>query len=156
MVEWFTVIALVLFGLILVIVEIIFVPGITLVGLGGAILIAVGIGLSFKYFGSELGWTTIGVTGAASGLLFFISFKANVWGRFALKSTNSGKVNEGHLDELKPGEEGVAVSELRPVGKADLGGKSFEVRTMGEYVESGKKIRIIRIASNQIIVEPLN
>jgi membrane-bound ClpP family serine protease len=156
MVEWTTVISLILFGLLLLIAEIIFVPGTTLVGLVGFIFMAVGVGLSFRYFGSGMGWTIVGGTSVVSGLLIYLAFKANVWSRFALKSSIDSKVNEGELNELKPGQEGSALSALRPVGKAELGGKTFEVKTNGEYIETGTRIRIIRITSNQIIVEPLN
>jgi len=47
-----------------------------------------------------------------------------------------------------------SLSALRPVGKAEVGGRTFEVKTLGGYVTSGTKIRIIQILSNQIIVEP--
>jgi membrane-bound ClpP family serine protease len=77
-----------------------------------------------------------------------------VWGRFALKSSNQSKVNEGELEGLAPGQEGVALSALRPVGKAEVGGRTFEVKTLGGYVTTGTKVRIIQILSNQIIVEP--
>jgi membrane-bound ClpP family serine protease len=156
MVEWTTVISLILFGLLLLIAEIIFVPGTTVVGLIGFVFMAVGVGLSFRYFGSEIGWITVAGSSVASGLLLYLAFKANIWSKFALKSSITSKVNEGELVELKPGQEGSALSALRPVGKADLGGKSYEVRTNGEYIETGTRIRIIRIISNQIIVEPLN
>lgn len=156
MVEWTTVISLILFGLLLLIAEIIFVPGTTVVGLVGFVFMAVGVGLSFRYFGSEMGWTIVGGAAVASGLLLYLAFKTNVWSKFALKSAIKSKVNEGEMDELKPGQEGNALSALRPVGKADLGGKIFEVKTNGEYIDTGTRIRIIRIISNQIIVEPLN
>jgi hypothetical protein len=48
------------------------------------------------------------------------------------------------------------MSTLRPVGKAEFGGKTYEVKTLGNYLEEGRKIRIKHIQSNQIIVEPLN
>jgi len=155
MVEWSTVISLILFGLLLLIAEIIFVPGTTLVGLVGFVFVAVGVGLSFRYFGAETAWTVVGGTAVASGLLLYLAFKANVWEKFALKSTIDSKVNEGALSGLAPGIEGTALSALRPVGKADLSNKTYEVRTNGEYVETGTRIRIIKIISNQIIVEPL-
>lgn len=155
MVEWSIVISLILFGLLLLIAEIIFVPGTTLVGLVGFIFMAVGVGLSFRYFGGETGWTIVGATGVASGLLLYLAFKSNVWGKFALRSSINSKVNEGDQIELRPGQEGVALSALRPVGKADLANKTFEVKTNGEYVESGTRIRIVKLISNQIIVEPL-
>jgi len=156
MIEWITVISLILFGLFLVVAEIIFVPGTTLVGIVGFIFLATGIGFSFNYFGSETGWTTVGITSVASGLILYYSFKANVWSRFSLKSTIKSKVNEGELDTLIVGTEGQAVSALRPIGKAEIQNKMYEVKTQGEYLDSGSKIRIIKIESNQIIVEPIN
>jgi len=156
MVEWSTIISLILFGLLLLIAEIIFVPGTTVVGLVGFIFMAIGVGLSFKYFGSETGWTIVGGASVVSGLLLYLAFKANVWSRFALKSSSDSKVNEGSMKDLLPGQEGTATSTLKPVGNAELSGKIFEVRTNGEYIESGTRIKIIRITSNQIFVEPLN
>jgi membrane-bound ClpP family serine protease len=156
MVEWTTVTSLILFGLLLLIAEIIFVPGTTVVGVVGFVFMAIGVGLSFRYFGSETGWTIVGGTSVVSGLLLYLAFKANVWSKFALKSSSDSKVNEGALIDLLPGQEGISTSTLRPVGKAELSGKTFEVRTNGEYIESGTRIRIIRITSSQIFVEPLN
>ena len=121
MIEWITVISLILFGLFLIIAEIIFVPGTTLVGILGFIFLLLGVGLSFNYFGSETGWITVGISAVASGLILYFSFKANIWGRFSLKSSIQSKVNEGDLDSLIVGTEGITVSALRPIGKATLG-----------------------------------
>jgi membrane-bound ClpP family serine protease len=156
MIEWMTVISLILFGLALLVAEIIFVPGTTLVGLFGFGFLVVGVSLSFNYFGREIGWTTVGASAVASGVLVYFAFKSNLWGRFSLKSSSPGKLNEGELDGLEAGEEGIAMSALRPSGKAELKNKTFEVRTQGTYVDSGTKIRIIKILSNQIIVEPIS
>jgi membrane-bound ClpP family serine protease len=156
MIEWVTVISLIFFGLALIVVEIIFVPGTTLVGVLGFVFLLVGVVLSFSYFGSDTGWVTVGCTGVASGLLLYYSFSSNVWGKFSLKTSMNSRVNEGDLDELQVGTEGKTVSTLRPVGKAELNDKTFEVKTLGEYLEAGRRIRISKIVSNQIIVEPIN
>lgn len=156
MIEWMTVISLILFGLALLVAEIIFVPGTTLVGLFGFAFLVVGVSLSFNYFGRETGWITVGASAVASGVIVYFAFKSNLWGRFSLKTTSNSKVNEGELEGLTPGEEGVAMSALRPSGKAELKDRTFEVRTQGAYVNSGTRIRIIKILSNQIIVEPIS
>ncbi len=156
MIELSTVISLLVFGLILVVAEIIFVPGTTLVGVLGFCFLMVGVGLSFKYFGSEIGWITLGSTSVACGGLLYFSFTTNAWKRFSLKSSSSSKLNEGELDQLRVGMEGQAISALRPVGKAELNNQTVEVKTNGDYVDSGSRIRIIKVLSNQIIVEPLN
>ena len=156
MVEWITVISLIGFGLALIVAEIIFVPGTTLVGVVGFAFLILGTGLSFRYFGGEVGWITVGCTSVASGVILYYSFSANVWGKFSLKSKSDSKVNEGELDQLTVGTEGQTLSTLRPVGKAELNNKIFEVKTLGEYLDSGKRIRVIKILSNQIFVEPIN
>lgn len=156
MVEWITILSLIIVGLALVIAEIIFVPGTTLVGLVGFALMAVGVGLGFRYFGGSVGWTIAGVTAVTSGVVLIYAFKSNVWGRFSLKSTIDSKVNEGELEGIKAGTEGTTLSALRPVGKAELQSRTFEVRTLGTYLEAGTRIRVTQVNSNQIIVEPIS
>jgi membrane-bound ClpP family serine protease len=153
--EWLTVISLVVIGITLVIVEFIFIPGTTIVGIFGIIAIMAGIVLSFQYFGSPVGWYTLGGTGVLCGVMFYYAFRTRAWERFSLKSTVEGRVNEVDTDTLKAGEEGQAVSALRPMGKAELRGKMVEVTTLGNYVDSGTRIRIVRISTNQIVVEPV-
>jgi membrane-bound ClpP family serine protease len=153
--EWMIVISLVLFGLLLLVVEVIFVPGTTVVGVAGFVFLVLGIGLAFRYFGSEVGWAATGGAALAFGIIFYFSFKTDVWKRFSLKSSIKSKVNEGELEQLAAGEEGVAISALRPVGKAELTRKIYEVKTQGQYIDSGTRIRIVKIISNQIFVEPV-
>jgi membrane-bound ClpP family serine protease len=156
MAEWSTVISLLVFGLLLVVAEVIFVPGTTVVGLIGFCFLVVGVGLSFKYFGSEVGWVMLASASVASGGLLYFSFTTNMWSRFSLKSAIKSKVNEGELDQLQVGMEGIALSALRPMGNAELNNQIVEVRTNGDYLDSGSRIRIVKIVSNQIIIEPIN
>lgn len=154
--EWLTVISLIVVGIVLVVVEIIFVPGTTVVGLLGGLLAVVGVVLSFSYFGNQVGWYTLGATSVLSGGLLYWSLRTRAWERFSLKTTIDGRVNEIDLNTLKTGDEGSTVSALRPVGKAEISGKLFEVTSLGIYVETGTRIRIVRVSSNQIVVEPVN
>ena len=152
--EWTIVISLIAIGLVLLLVEILFVPGTTIVGILGFIVLGIGVWLSFKYFGSEVGWITLGSTAVGAGLTLYVSFKSNLWSRFALNASNTGKVNEDPVG-LSVGDEGVTLSALRPIGKAEIAKKTFEVKTLGSYVEAGQRIRIIQINLNQIFVEPI-
>ena len=153
--EWMIVVSLILFGLLLLMVEVIFVPGTTVVGVAGFVFVVLGIGLAFRYFGSDIGWIATGGAALAFGVVFYFSFKTNVWKRFSLKSSIKSKVNEGETENLVTGEEGIAISALRPVGKAELTSRIYEVKTQGQYIDSGTRIRIVKIISNQIFVEPI-
>lgn len=156
MIEWITVVSLIVLGLALIVAEIIFVPGTTLVGVLGFAFLILGVGQSFRFFGTEIGWITVGCSAVASGVILYYSFSSNVWRKFSLKGSSNSKVNEGEMDNLQIGTEGQTLSTLRPVGKAELNNKTFEVKTLGEYIDSGIRIRVIKILSNQIIVEPIN
>ncbi|HWA33813.1 MAG TPA: hypothetical protein VG737_06770, partial [Cyclobacteriaceae bacterium] len=104
--EWMIVLSLVLIGLALVVLEVIFVPGTTFVGVVGFVLMVIGVGLSFRYFGTSAGWITAAGAAIAAGLSLYFSFRTGVWARFSLKETMDGKVNEGELEGLKTGTEG--------------------------------------------------
>jgi membrane-bound ClpP family serine protease len=154
--EWAIVISLITFGLLLLIVEVIFIPGTTIVGVGGVILVLIGIVLAFKYFGGETGWITLaGVTVASGGLLFY-AFRTNAWNRFTISTSIDSRANEIELSKFTLGMHGRAISALRPGGKGEFENNIVEVRTLGDYVDSGSAIRIIRVLPNQIIVEIIN
>lgn len=153
--EWTIVITLLALGLLLLVIEIFFVPGTTIVGLAGFGIMIAGIVFAFRYFGSTTAWITLGATAVASGVLLYFAFRPGMWEKLALKTSIDSKVNEGEMNNFTTGQEGVTLSALRPVGKAELGNRVAEVRTNGDYVESGTRIRIVKLLSNQIIVEPI-
>jgi membrane-bound ClpP family serine protease len=154
--EWISVLSLIGFGLVLIVAEIVFVPGTTLVGIIGFVLMVLGITLSFRYFGSTTGWIATGGTAVSFFIVIYFCFKSNVWSRFSLKTKIDSKVNEGEMNGLQVGQEGVTLSSLRPIGKAELNSKIYEVKTFGNYLDPGKKVKIVEILSNQIVVEQIN
>jgi membrane-bound ClpP family serine protease len=156
MLMWILIVALLAIGLALIIAEIVFIPGTTLVGILGLVFAIAGIVISYEHFGSDIGFYILLGMGAATAAALYYSFKSGVWTKFSLKSSNQSKVNEGIVSDLIVGDEGKAVSTLRPVGKAKFKNQEYEVKTVGDYVENGTAIRIKLIMLNQIIVEPIN
>src|SRR5690349_4595871 len=112
MLMWIIIIALLAIGLALIIAEIVFIPGTTLVGVLGLVFSVAGIVISYQYFGSEVGlYILIGMGLVTAGSLYY-SFKSGAWSRFSLKSSNNAKVNEGLVSELTIGDEGKTLSTL--------------------------------------------
>ncbi len=151
--EWSIVGSLIVIGLLLLVVEILFVPGTTLVGLLGFILVIVGTSLSFSWFGNRIGWMTVGASGVLSAIAVYLSFRSKLWFRFALRSTSEGTATEVVSGKVVVGEQGKALSSLRPVGKAEFASGVFEVKTSGTYAEAGSIVSVVRVEDNQIIVE---
>ncbi len=153
--EWLIVTGLILFGLGLMIVELIFIPGTTFVGLIGIAIYCYGIYQSFESFGSTVGWVVLVSTGVITITFTVYSLKTNAWQRLALKDINKGKVNEDLFDHLEVGQEGVTVSSVKPIGKAEFNNKQLEVRSEGNYIEENQPVRVIKIDNKRIFVEPI-
>jgi membrane-bound ClpP family serine protease len=153
---WLLIGTLVVIGLALIIVEVIFVPGTTIVGILGVVFLGAAVLTSYKNYGSEVGMYTLLGTGVATGVTLFFAFRSNSWMRFANKSAITSRVNEGKVEALAVGDEGIALSTLKPVGKVQFKNGEFEVKTLGDYVDVGAKVRIVHVDASQVIVKPTN
>lgn len=156
MMAWAILMLILAIGIGLIIIEIIFVPGTTVVGVLGLLCVIGGILYGFSTFGAPIGWGVTAVTVIISTAVIILSLKSGVWKRFALDQTMSSKVNEHLPIEIKPGEIGVAMSALRPMGNAEFGDDKMEVTTLGELVDSGSKVKVTHIEGRVIYVEQLN
>lgn len=148
-------IALILIGLALIIAEVIFIPGTTIIGFAGAAFGILGIVKIYIEVSSTAGHIALGLSLLAFGLLFFVILKYNVWAGMSLNDALTNKVNENSLDSLSIGDIGSTKSVLRPVGKAVFNHVEYEVQTLGHYVDAGVTIKIISITQLKITVETI-
>jgi membrane-bound ClpP family serine protease len=156
MITWIAIISLIVIGLALIVIELIFIPGTTIVGILGLLCVLAGLIMTFNNYGTSIGWITTGGTAIFAGGVFVYAFKAGVWRKFALKQSIDSKVNQDKPITLNVGDEGVALSTLRPMGKAEFNNEVVEVASLGELVESNSKIRILKVEKRKIFVEPIN
>ncbi|MBD1399005.1 hypothetical protein H9Q13_17685 [Pontibacter sp. JH31] len=153
--DWVTVILLIGIGLVLIVVELIFVPGVTIVGILGFILVAVGIWIGYAALGTTTGHIILAASVLIGGLALFYSFRSEAWSRFALKGAIKSRVNEENPHLLEVGEEGRTVSALRPQGTAVFKERHHEVQTTGAFLSPNTPVRIIKIVANKITVEAI-
>ncbi|MEP1093939.1 MAG: hypothetical protein ABJG78_02450 [Cyclobacteriaceae bacterium] len=154
--DWITVIGLVVFGIILLVAEIIFVPGTTIVGILGLLFSGYGIYLSYDNFGPTTGTIFLLSTLILNTIALVLAFKGRSWERFSLKSSMTGKFNQDIKLGLKEGDIGQSISSLKPVGKALFDDNEVEVRSNGGYINENVEIEILRIESKKIFVQPVN
>ena len=150
-------ISLIIFlGILLVLVEFLVIPGVTVAGIGGFLLIGGGIYSGYHFHDMRTGNIILLVSIGVMLVAFILALKVKTWQKMGLKATIDGKVNTLEEDLLKVGDTGKTISRLAPMGKAMFKNKLFEVKTEGSFVDQNKEITIIRISKNQIIVEPKN
>ena len=151
--ELATLIGIIAFGILLIVVEVIFVPGTTFVGIGGLLCCLYGIYRSFESYGVSGGTWSIVLTVSISLLVLIVSFKTKSWERFALKKTMDSSFNEELPQQLREGDIGETISSLKPIGKALFEDKEFEVASLGGFIAEKEKIKIIKIDNHKILVE---
>ncbi|MCK5206806.1 MAG: hypothetical protein KAQ79_02260 [Cyclobacteriaceae bacterium] len=154
--DWITVILLIIAGIALMIIEIIFVPGTTILGIIGAALMVFGVIIGYSTFGTQTGTIILVSAVVTGGAITVISFRTGVWKRFALKTAIKSKFNEDIKIEHLLGAEGITLSALRPYGKAEIYNLTYEVKTLGNYLTAGTKIKVTNVdKDHKIFVEPL-
>jgi membrane-bound ClpP family serine protease len=146
---------LLLFGLLLILAEVIFVPGTTFVGLVGLVFSVIGIYLTFDNYGSTAGWIVLLSNVIIFTGCFIYGLKGNVWKKLSLNTSINSKFNSEVTHFIKVGDIGKASSDLRPIGNAEFDQQILEVKTKGTFVKAGEKVRIIKIDSHNIFVETL-
>ena len=153
MTEWIIISVLILFGFGLIIVEILFVPGTTIVGIFGLLMAGFGVYYTYDKFGNMTGSMVLAGSMAAFLLLLFLSFKQGTWKKLTLQKEIRSKFNEDIVKGFEIGDVGKAISTIKPIGNADFNGRFIEVISRDDYIEAGEFVEIIEISRNQVIVK---
>lgn len=149
------VIALLLFALLLIVLEIMIIPG-AIVGILGVIMMCYGVYASYDVFGSTGGNITLVVTLIVTITTIIGIFRARSWERLAIKDTLLGKVNTIEEGKINVGDTGKTLSALRPMGTALINELRVEVRSKGEAIASQTEITVVKVDGNRIFVKELN
>lgn len=168
----FTMLAIFLFllGLAMIFVEIFVVPGFTFVGLTGIALVFASLGLvTLDRWPTTSGeWVSLGSTLTTFGFSLVAAIVGAICltyylptvpyaNRLILKppTEETGDVPAGSTPARLLGAVGVAVSTLRPAGKAQFGEEFLDVVAEGDFVEPGTRLQIIEIEGNRIVVKEI-
>ena len=81
------IIALVLIGVLLLVAELVLLPGISVAGVGALLAFGVAIFYAFFEYGVLWGVVTLTVTVVLAVIAVFVSLRSNTWQRLSLKTT---------------------------------------------------------------------
>lgn len=150
---WFILSTLLLIGLILVIAEILFVPGTTVVGIIGVLVTAVGIYYAFVTFDNQVaGLVLIAALVLNFGAIIY-GFRTGAWKKFALKSAIKSRAFDDRLKGLEIGMKGITISDVKPIGKAEIGEGIYEVKSESGFISVGTSVFITKLENNTIIIK---
>ncbi len=158
---------LVSLGLILVAMEIFFIPGFGIAGIFGILALMGGLGLSLIGSGatwdstlSALGQVSLSILVAILVALFLLRyFQRLPFGKRLLLKTSllskEGYASSPEGDQRWLGKRGTAATDLHPSGIAHLNGDRVDVVSDGDFINVGQAVEVVRVDGNRIVVRLL-
>jgi len=143
---------LILVGLLLLIVELLVIPGTTVVGIVGFIVMCVGVWQAFVNFGAGAGSLVLIVTLVISAIAVYLSLRASTWNKAMLHTAIDSKVNT-KAAKLNIGDTGKTVSRVNPMGKASFNHEFYEVSSFGDLIDENTNVRVVDVEGSKILVE---
>ncbi len=150
---WAVIAILILVGLVLLVLEILVIPGAGIAGVIGFLLMVSGVWLAYIKEGSAGGNITLLATILLNVTLIILILRSKTWKRTQLKTSVSGKVRTFENMDLKVGMHGKTISRCAPTGKAAFSDNYVEVDAGTTYLKTGTTIEIIKINGNKIFVK---
>lgn len=150
------IITILVLGILLLFLEFFVVPGITVAGIGGLILLVLGIYFSYANYGLPVGNYMLLGTFGAIGLVFYLAYRTGAWEKITLKSEVKSTSHADVNINIKVGDIGKTVSRLAPMGTIMVNNQLFEASSKGLFVDENTEIEVIKIMNNRIIVKPKN
>ena len=151
-----TIILLIVIGIFLFLVEFLLVPGVTIAGIAGFILIVGAIVFAYDSLGTTQGHYILGGTVVLSFVTIYFSLRSRTWKRLMLDTSIEGKVSSYAEEKVHVGDEGITVTRLNPMGKVLINEEFLEAKSNGPYIEQQKKIKVINIRDFRVTVEPID
>jgi membrane-bound serine protease (ClpP class) len=155
---------LVALGLILVGLEIFFVPGFGITGILGIVALLGGLGLSLVGAGATwdsmltaLGQVALSILVAVIVALILLRYLPRLpFGkRLVLEKklpAEEGYASSPEEDRRWLGKRGTAATDLRPAGIAHFNGERVDVVSEGDFIDAGQPIEVARVDGNRIVV----
>ena len=155
-------------GVLLLLVEVLLIPGFGLAGLSGIGILLWGlyelllpdVPVGQEIHSMVLTGFTIGIIGGIIGfiLMFKLMTKTEFWQK--LTSPNVQEKEKGYsssigLEDLT-GEEGITDTDLRPSGWVNVGDQRIFVVTEGSYINKNEKVKILSVDGNRVVVRKIN
>ena len=140
-------------AIVLLLLEIFLLPGITVAGIGGFLFAAGGVAYAY----SKLGLLAGNISLISAGLVFAISFfwllRSNSFSKVALKKEVGGKLVSCRDVGIEPGDEGITLSRLNPMGKIKVKGITVEAKSFNGFVDENIPVVVVRIDASNVLVK---
>lgn len=145
---------LMLVAIVLILLEIFLLPGITIAGVGGFLFAASGVIYAYTV-GDTAGHITLFLSLISFGGAFVWLLRSRSFNRVALNTDVDSKLTSSRDLDIKPGDAGITLSRLAPVGKARFNGITVEAKSMDELIDENTPVEIVRVDGYNVLVKKI-
>ena len=150
---WIVIISLIVIGIVFLLLEVLVVPGTTVVGFIGAGMMIGGVYLSYDVFGTQVGTYTLVSAVILSIIAIGIAVRSGTWKKIMLNTEVDGKLSSIDSQKVNPGDEGLTITRLNPMGKALINEEYYEVTSKDNLISENQEIVVVKVDGNKIIVK---
>ena len=147
--------SLIIAGLILFIIEVFLLPGVSIAGIVSAGCLLYANYYAFDTLGTIPGCITLVISAIGVIAITIWFMRSKTVDKLSLKKTIDYRPEPLKGLNLKPGDEGVALTRLALIGNAEFNGRIIEVRSSGNFIDQKSKIRVERILDGVVLVEKI-
>lgn len=149
----FGIVLMILAGLALFLLELLVIPGISIAGIGALILMGVSVYLAFSLFGSTTGILVLLGVLLSMGMVIALTFRSKTWRRVSLHTQVSSRANDVTGYGIAPGDTGITVTRLGPVGMVQIGENRVEGHSEGPFIDQQIPVVVIRVEPSFVVVK---
>ena len=147
------IILLVLLGVFFLVVELVFLQGVTIGVLLSLASYGSAIYLAFRNNGVMGGVIVIVIILLLSLIATIFSLRAKTWRRLALNDKLEGVSMQSPEHELVVGDKGVSLSRLCPMGKVNFNGKVYEAKSLDAYIDQRSEVVVVGFENFTVLVK---
>ena len=149
------IITLILVGLVLILAEILLIPGVGVAGVLGVLSIGGSCFCAFHQYGNVTGAIVTAVNALLLLALVIWVLRAKTWKRMTLETSIDSKAVSSDTAVLAVGDRGRTLTRLSPMGSACFGNYVVEVKALEGMLEPNIGVEVVLIEDNKIYVKPL-
>lgn len=146
------IILLIVLGVLFLVAELVLLPGVSVGALLSLVCYGSAIYAAFTGYGTAAGVIVVAAVLALSFAATVFSLRSKTWQRFSLKQRIESSSASSPCSEVAPGQRGVAVSRLAPMGKVQIGGRIYEAKSADVYIDQRSAIEVVGFDNSSIVV----
>lgn len=148
------IITLILLGVVLLLTELLIIPGFGVTGILGILSLVGGVVMAYYKYDDATGHIVLAGTVVICILFACYALRSKTWNRLSLASAiTSQAVDTAAERGLAVGMQGITITRLAPVGKVKIDNVQIEATSLEGIINAAQKVKIVKLDGAKVFVK---